>query len=251
MGLLVNVELQFVKKFPYQQKVRKDSIYIMLLFMYICNQIVTKNVISIHSSFCIMDVAEKSPKFYEITTTARKLFWKHGIRRVTVEEICQEASVSKMTFYRMFDNKIELVKTVLNEMMEDSMSRYRRIMAQDIPFADKIRQTILLKLEGTQEISEELLKDIYKNEEPALMAFMAEKRKQSMDEVFQNLTNAQRHGWIRKDIKPEFILYIINKISEMGTDDALLAIYPNTQQAIMELTNFFFYGILPESRPDA
>ena len=81
-----------------------------------------------------MDVAEKSPKFYEITDTARKLFWKHGIRRVTVEEICEKAGVSKMTFYRMFDNKIELAKTVLDHIFEESFQKYRTIMDQEYRF---------------------------------------------------------------------------------------------------------------------
>lgn len=194
-----------------------------------------------------MEVAEKSPKFYEITDTARKLFWKHGIRRVTVEEICQEAGVSKMTFYRQFDNKIELAKTVLDHIFEDSFRKYHAIMSQDVPFPEKVRQIVLLKLEGTQEISQELLMDIYKNQEPELQGYMDAIRKRSMDQIIQDMTAAQQKGWLRKDIKPEFILYVINKINEMATDETLLAMYDGPQSAIMELTNFFFYGILSEN----
>ena len=194
-----------------------------------------------------MEVAEKSPKFYEITDTARKLFWKHGIRRVTVEEICEKAGVSKMTFYRMFDNKIELAKTVLDHIFEESFQKYRTIMDQDVSFPEKVRQVVLLKLEGTQEISQELLLDIYKNQEPELQAYLEAIRKRSLDQILQDMTAAQRQGWLRKDIKPEFILYAINKINEMVTDESLLSMYNGPQQAIMELTNFFFYGILTEN----
>ena len=194
-----------------------------------------------------MDVAEKSPKFYELTDTARKLFWKHGIRRVTVEEICEKAGVSKMTFYRMFDNKIELAKTVLDHIFDDSFQKYRAIMDQEVSFPEKVREIVLLKLEGTQEISQELLMDIYKNQEPELQAYLEAIRKRSLDQVLQDMTAAQRQGWLRKDIKPEFILYAINKINEMVTDESLLSMYNGPQQAILELTNFFFYGILTEN----
>ncbi len=193
-----------------------------------------------------MQDAVQSPKFDQITSTAKNLFWKHGIKRVTVEEICTEAGVSKMTFYRLFDNKIELAKIILNELFDSSLQKYRDIMDQDIPFAQKIQKTILLKMEGTQEISEELIKDIYKNEEPALIEFMAEKKKQSMNEILNTFTIAQRKGWMRKDIKPEFIVYFINKINDMATDETLLAMYKSPQSLIMELTHFFFYGILPK-----
>ncbi|WP_372931944.1 TetR/AcrR family transcriptional regulator, partial [Mariniphaga sediminis] len=55
---------------------------------------------------------KKSKKYLEIMKTARELFWKHGFRRVTIQEICEKAGVSKMTFYKHFPNKIDLAKTV-------------------------------------------------------------------------------------------------------------------------------------------
>jgi AcrR family transcriptional regulator len=193
-----------------------------------------------------MQVAEKTSKYYEITTTAKELFWKHGIRRVTVEEICQEAGVSKMTFYRMFDNKIELAKIVLDNTFEENMQKYLGIMKQDIPFSEKAKQIILLKFEGTQAISQELLMDIYKNQEPELITYMDAMRKRSMNQFLKDMATAQQEGWVREDIKPEFIMNVLNKIQEMATDENLLAEYSSPQNLIMELTNFFFYGILTE-----
>ncbi|MDF9796289.1 AcrR family transcriptional regulator [Catalinimonas alkaloidigena] len=184
-----------------------------------------------------------SPKALQIKDTAKTLFWKHGIRRVTVEEICQEAGVSKMTFYRMFDNKIELAKAVLDEVVESSLEKYRKIMGQDTPFAEKIRQMVLLKLEGTEAISQELIMDIYKNEVTELIDFMAEKRKQGMEATLQFFAQGQKEGALRKDVKPEFIMHMINQINDMATDEKLLAMYDSPQDLIMELTNFFFYGI--------
>ena len=39
-------------------------------------------------------------KQQHLLTTAETLFRSHGIRRITVEEICQKAGVSKATFYK-------------------------------------------------------------------------------------------------------------------------------------------------------
>jgi AcrR family transcriptional regulator len=193
-----------------------------------------------------MQAVEKSPKFYEIKSTAKELFWKHGIRRVTVEEICQEAGVSKMTFYRLFENKIELAKIVLDNIFEKNMQKYLDIMKQDVPFSEKAKQIVLLKFEGTQAISQELLMDIYKYQEPELITFMDEMRKRSINQFLKDMATAQLEGWVRKDIKPEFIIHVLNKIQEMVTDENLLARYGSPQELIMELNNFFFYGILTE-----
>ena len=56
---------------------------------------------------------------------------------------------------------------------------------------------------------------------------------------------AQKDGDIRKDIKPEFIVYFLNHLMEMAKDEKLLNLYDNPHELIMELTNFFFYGLLP------
>ncbi len=50
----------------------------------------------------------------KLTEAGRSLFWKFGFTKVTVEEICQSAGVSKMTFYRYFENKTELAKRILD-----------------------------------------------------------------------------------------------------------------------------------------
>jgi hypothetical protein len=63
--------------------------------------------------------------------------------------------------------------------------------------------------------------------------------------IMRDYLDAQQRGDIRADIKPEFILYFLNKIVEMARDEDLERMYSTPQDLIMELTNFFFYGILP------
>ena len=62
--------------------------------------------------------SKKSKSFISIQKSAKTLFWKYGMARVTVEEICREAGVSKMTFYRNFKNKNEVAKQVLIHLAE-------------------------------------------------------------------------------------------------------------------------------------
>jgi AcrR family transcriptional regulator len=66
-------------------------------------------------------------KVKSIMETARDLFWKHGLKRVSIEEICQKSGVSKMTFYRHFDNKTELAKAVFDNVINDSIQKFKAI----------------------------------------------------------------------------------------------------------------------------
>lgn len=184
-------------------------------------------------------------KYDDILNKAQELFWKHGIKRVTVEEICKEAEVSKMTFYRYFSNKLELAKAVIKHVFDDGMEQYRELMKSDDSFEKKIEIQLLKKFEGTREVASEFVNDVY-NEFPDLKTYWEQRRDEILHEVLKDYAIAQKNGWMRRDIKLEFILYINSKMTEMTTDKDLLAMYDNNmQEVIMELTKLFFYGILP------
>ena len=178
-----------------------------------------------------------------IITAGRKLFWKYGIRKVTVEDICQEAGVSKMTFYRFFENKIELAGLMLTEIYENALQDYNKIMQSDLPFPEKIRQTIVLKHQGSMDVSEEFLNDIYQSEEPVLKNLMTKYSGISRKTVRDDFTKAQKEGYIRKDLKIDFLMYMMDSIGERMFDEKLKAMFGNTHDLVMGLTNFFFYGI--------
>lgn len=183
-----------------------------------------------------------------IMASAKSLFWKHGIRRITVEEICREAGVSKMTYYRLFKNKGEVAEKVLVDIMEEGMQDYRNIMDKQITFSEKMEQIILLKHDSSANISEEFIKDIYQNEEMGLVQKIEELTKSYLVEVMEDYKLAQKQGWIRQDLKLEFIMYIQDQLTNMVLDKNLLSMYNNVQEVIMEITNFFFYGILSDKK---
>jgi AcrR family transcriptional regulator len=192
----------------------------------------------------------KNPKenrsYQNIVQHAGSLFWKHGIRRVSVEEICREACVSKMTFYRLFKNKHEVAQKVLDNVMEEGVVKYRAIMQQQIPFDEKMKQLILLKKESSNDISEEFIKDIYQNDESGLKQQMEAFRTEFKNEIKNDFKNAQQQGWIRSDVKIDFILFMQDHLTNLIMDEKLASMYKNSQEMIMEITKFFFYGILSE-----
>ena len=192
-------------------------------------------------------IETNKPKSYiAIVKSAKSLFWKYGIRKVTVEEICKEAGVSKMTFYRNFNNKKEVAEQVVDELVGSSVKRYKSIMQQEVDFTKKIKQLIAFKHQESKDISPEFLKDIYQNDDSHLYKRIEAYRKQNLNEIIKDFEAAQKKGWIRKDLKMSFILYILNSLNEKMKDETFLALYRSPTEAIMELTNFFFYGILPD-----
>lgn len=194
-----------------------------------------------------MEAIDNNPKYKALIKTARELFWKHGFKRVSVQEICTTAGVSKMTFYKFFPNKTELAKHVFTNEVEDGIEKFNLLIDEDISVQEKIEKMILLKAEGTNNISKEFMQDFYLGSEPELKAFVEEKTREAWKGLLDSWKKAQRAGVFRNDLKPEFLMQVSFGLVELMKDERLAGLYPSTQELILEFTRFIAYGITPRN----
>ena len=67
-----------------------------------------------------------------IVTTARDLFHKHGIRGIGVEAIAEAAGTNKMTLYRHFTSKDELIVECLQNAADEGLAKWQ-LLETDFP----------------------------------------------------------------------------------------------------------------------
>ncbi len=188
---------------------------------------------------------KRSKKQEQLLLSARELFWKFGFRRVTIEEICEHAEVSKMTFYKFYPDKISLAKAVFQKEVESGMGRFREIMNSQAAPSEKVRLMMAQKSEATNSISREFLSDFYSSEKTELVGFVHDLTERTWKEAIEDFRKAQASGVFRKDFKPEFLFIISQKIAESLTDPRLLALYATPHDLLVELSRFYCYGISP------
>lgn len=63
----------------------------------------------------------------------------------------------------------------------------------------------------------------------------------------EDLRFAQEKGEIRKDLKLDFVIYMLNGLNEKMSDKNLIEMYDSPQELAVELANFIFYGIMPKT----
>lgn len=188
----------------------------------------------------------KSKKYQQLTETALSLFLKHGFKRISIEEICATAGVSKMTFYKYFDNKIDLLKVLLRQMSDKQMEKYNNIMHEDTPYSARVERIIRMKQDQAAFMGQELFNDLYKNAPEEITEFLHELGNEVFTTVRNDFIKAQKEGHIRQDLNPDFIVYFMNHMIDMVSDPRLLKMYDSSKNLIHELTRFFFYGILTQ-----
>ena len=148
-----------------------------------------------------------SAKREQIVRTGNLLFSKHGLRRVTVEEICREAGVSKMTFYKYFPNKLELFKHIW------------------IGWSD----SIYARLQDMEESG---------------ASFIQKMRVRCYERFLEFVSDAQEKGEMRR-IRPELLLAVLEQLGEIAKDEKLRRLYPTDIDFFREVNDLFFFGVMP------
>ncbi len=192
---------------------------------------------------------ELSPKLKKLVQTACDLFFRYGIRRISIKEICREAEISKMTFYKHFRNKDALAIYILNEFFNATHHKFEQILAQNTPFEQKIRQIDIRKRELTNVCGREFIDELLLDKHSECGKFLIKKRKESNTLIKKLYTEAQKNGEIRSDIKIEFVMFMVEHFREIMLNETIKKLYPNTTDLINELFDFLFYGISNKKTP--
>ncbi|MBN2198218.1 MAG: TetR/AcrR family transcriptional regulator [Candidatus Aminicenantes bacterium] len=182
----------------------------------------------------------------EILFSAERLFYRFGVRKTTVGDICRTAGISRMTFYKHYRDKVHIAEAVVNKLIDELTASYRRIMAQKIPYGERVRRFIELKLAKADDMSASFIKEIYASPYPALHALLRRRMEENLKIALDEYRSAQRAGHIRPDIKPEFIVAFLNIMADMVADERLTRLYATPKELGAELMNLFFYGILKD-----
>jgi AcrR family transcriptional regulator len=180
------------------------------------------------------------------------LILKHGIGRISVEEICREAGVSKMTFYKHFANKKALADAILQARFRELEERIRAIRASDLPYKEKIRAFVRLKLDQALPMSWAFFKDIQRSHNQDWLKTVIDWNKSILNVFLEDLKKKQASGEIRLNVSPETFLYCLEKGAEWETDEKFYSRFTSVEAMASEMLNLLFYGFIggiEEKRP--
>lgn len=76
-----------------------------------------------------------------ILQTAAEMFFRYGIKRITMDDISREMGISKKTLYQSFDEKDEIVMSMCEMMVKQNISDTERIASEA---KDPVHEAILI-----------------------------------------------------------------------------------------------------------
>ena len=186
----------------------------------------------------------KSPKYDQIIEAALELFRKFGFKKVTVEEICQNAEVSKMTFYKFFKNKADLIDKVWANQFEMGMKQFEEIEKMEIPFTRKIQLLLKIKEENSRKFGAGFAQD-YIEFMPEFLKTYSTQYNIAMNKFQDFIKIHQKKGEVRPSMRPDFFLKAVAKLMDLSQDKELVESYDSLKDFALEINNFMYYGIMP------
>ncbi|TXF91023.1 TetR/AcrR family transcriptional regulator [Neolewinella aurantiaca] len=190
-----------------------------------------------------MQVTSSTTSKTALLKAAKDLFWVHGIKRVSVEEICSTAGLSKMTFYRNFPNKEAIAYELMRSLIRESHADYEEIMERPESLSARLRKVIRVKTKHSQGISDEFLYDMLRSEDPKFKKLIEDGKKKASERLSHYLYESIGRAEIDQDTNVEFILYWLDEISIKMEDEAMIAIFPDPAERIDHLSRLLFFGI--------
>jgi AAA15 family ATPase/GTPase len=142
-----------------------------------------------------------------------------------------------------------LIKHLWQVMIDESWAKLDKLEQQDVPFAEKVKMIIKMKEEATSQMGSEYIRD-YLNMVPELMDFYNRIFSEVMTRFMKIIRQAQEKGEVRKSIRPEFFLAVMNMMMELVKNEQLAAVYANYTDFALEVNNFLYYGLMPVPEKD-
>ncbi|MFZ5552466.1 MAG: TetR/AcrR family transcriptional regulator [Bacteroidota bacterium] len=140
-----------------------------------------------------------------ILNSARDLFFKYGIKSVTMDDLARKLGVSKKTLYNTYKNKKDIVETITVKFLKNHEVNYELLVEEATDAVDE-----LLKLmENLNNIFERLhsrmIFDMQRSFPEAWEIFTEHKKTFMLSKIISNLKRGINEGLFRSDINVEII----------------------------------------------
>jgi AcrR family transcriptional regulator len=188
------------------------------------------------------------PAAQRIVSTARRHFFAHGFRSVTMDDLANELGMSKKTLYASFAAKTDLLRAVLLDKFDSIETDLERIAsAASSDVLDSLHQLLACVQRHAEEIQPPFVRDI-RREAPEMFQLVQSRRRDVIQRYFGNILEAgRRAGIFRIDISTRLMIEILLGATETIMNPPKMAELGLTPKSgFLTIITVFLEGVLTE-----
>jgi AcrR family transcriptional regulator len=164
------------------------------------------------------DDVGQNPASARIVSAARRHFFAHGFRGVTMDDLAHELGMSKKTLYASFPSKSALVRAVLLDKFRRVETDLERLTAErSADVLARLHRLLACLQTHFEEIQPPFVRDV-RREAPQMFELVQSRRRAVIQRYFgQIFDDARRAGVFRKDIPTRIMIEIL-----LGATEAIM-----------------------------
>lgn len=181
-----------------------------------------------------------------IVAGARRYFFSHGFRGVTMDDLAAELGMSKKTLYAHFETKMVLLQAVMCDKIGEVEADLERAFAERTgDFHAHLQALLSCMLKHTEEIGASYVRDV-RREAPELFAMVQKRRRELIQRIFgQLLEDGRKSGMIRKDIPTVMMIEMLLGAVDSVVNPAKMGELESTpKEAFHQIITMFLEGVL-------
>jgi AcrR family transcriptional regulator len=184
-----------------------------------------------------------------IVSAARRYFFTHGFRNVTMDDLASDLGMSKKTLYAAFPSKDALLQAVLNDKFRSVEADLQRLASDPSRDALKNLQRLLACLQHhTAEIQPPFVRDV-RRAAPEMFRVIEQRRRGLIRRYFGKVfAEGRRRGVIRKDIRVDVMIEILVGATEaLVNPEKLAELRLTAQQGYMDVITVILTGLVTDA----
>ena len=175
---------------------------------------------------------------------AEELFFKYGIKSITMDDIAKHLAISKKTIYQFYSDKNEVVETLLKNKLRNEEAACRQMQAASENIIVEIFSIMKHMADLFARINPNLFYDLQKYHPRSWKDFKTFKEECIGKMVENGLNTGIKQGLVRADINTKIIAMLRMTEIELGFNSEVFS--PTTfkmAEVQLALLDYFLHGI--------
>jgi AcrR family transcriptional regulator len=183
-------------------------------------------------------------KKMELLERSSSVFMKYGLKSVTMDDLCREIGVSKKTIYKYFEDKNDLVLSIIQFKIEIDKQACEGCMNGAENAIDELIGISRFVIEQMGNINPSVFLDLKKHYPQAWKRMHDHKWEFVLNNIRENIIRGKEQNLYRENLNPEIISrFYVSSMDAMM--DGEVYPYPEfkTDQILTEILRFHIRGL--------
>lgn len=177
-----------------------------------------------------------------IVKIAQQQFIEQGYQNTTIEAICTAANITKNDFHLFFEDKVALTFAVTTALFDYYHGKYAQSFESNIPFTAKLEEVLAIQIAASKDNTFKFVYYLKRHGPESIQDLIEEKSAENTTLLLHHFEQAQKDGDLRKDIRIDFMLFMLFELVDILDKPSLQAMYNSPEEAWVEILKYHFYG---------